>query len=194
MGFAEEAPELAVEGKLPWVLTGLGRSSTMLSLDECLRALKSSRSATAPYFASASDPGGAICLSKLRTLSSYREVFLNGLLRGNSEGAETRFSTVKHLFKRRLLDGAVPSHDESKGRDAVPEADVDFTEEVDELEGLTNYEVLIDSYEKKSATENAEFQEVAVYEFIALGLSAVFQHVRLALQDSGAEVHRRPSR
>jgi hypothetical protein len=186
MGFAEEAPELAVDGKLPWVLTGLGRSlnhAFARRMPEGFEEFAFS-DGTIPRERIGSW-GGAICLSKLGRLSSYREVFLNGLLRGNSEAAETRFSTVKHLFKRRLLDGAYRRTTKRKGRDAVPEADADLIEEVEELEGLTNYEVLIDSYEKKSVAENVGFQEAAVYEFIALGLSAVFQHVVRRLEDSG---------
>ena len=195
MGFAEEAPELAVDGKLPWVLTGLGRSlnhAFARRLPEGFEEFAFSDGAILRE--RIGSWGGAICLSKLRTLSSYREVFLNGFLRGNSEGAETRFSTVKRLFKRRLLDGAYRRTTGRKGRDAVPEADVDFTEEVEELEGLTNYEVLIDSYEKKSVAENAEFQEAAVYEFIALGLSARIPSRCPPAAGLWSEAHRRPSR
>ena len=186
MGFAEEAPELAVDGKLPWVLTDLGRSlrhAFARRLPEGFEEFAFSDGAILRE--RVGSWGRALCLSKLRTHRSYREVFLAGFLRGNSEGAEARFSTVKRLFKRRLLDGAYRRTARSKGRDAVAEDDVDFAEDVDELEGLTNYEVLLDSYEQKAVAENADFQEAAVYEFIALGLSALFHHAVRRLQDSG---------
>jgi hypothetical protein len=185
MGFAEEAPELAVDGKLPWVLTDLGRSLNRAfarRLPEGFSDFALSDSAKSRE--SIRSWGAALCLSRLHMLTGYRDVFLAGFLRGNSEGAETRFSTVKHLFRRRLLDSEYRRTTRSKGRDAVAEDDVDFAEDVDELEGLTNYDVLIDSYEAKSVAENAGFQEAAVYEFIGLGLSAVFHHAVRRL-DSG---------
>jgi hypothetical protein len=186
MGFAEEAPELAVDGKLPWVLTGLGRSLNRAFARRLPEGFEEfAFSDRAIHRERIGSWGRALCLSQLRKLGSYRDDFLAGFLRGNSEVAETRFSTVKHLFKRRLLDGEYRRTARSKGRDAVGEDDANFTEEVDELEGLTNFEVLIDSYEQKSVAENVDFQEAAVYEFIALDLSALFHHAVHRLQDSG---------
>lgn len=196
MGFAEEAPELAIDGKLPWVLTDLGRSLNHAFARRVPEGFEDfAFSDGAKLRESIGFWGRNLCLSKLSTLNSYRDSFLTGFLRGNSEGAGTRFSTVKRLFKRRLLDGTYGGTAQRKRPEAVGEDDVDFTEdvvesegrtdEIHESEGLTNYEVLIQSYEENPAVENAEFQEAAVYEFIALGLSALFHHVARRLKDSG---------
>ena len=186
MGFADDTPELAIDGKLPWDLTNLGRSLGQAFarrvpegfVDFAFGDGTKSRETMGSW-------GGRLCLSKARASKTYRDVLLTGFIRGNAEGAETRFSTVRRLFKRRLLGGTYKRATKTKQMDAVAEDDVDFTEEDDEGEGLTNYEVLIGFYEQKPAPEIAEFHEAAVYEFIALGLSAVFHHVARRLQDAG---------
>jgi hypothetical protein len=197
MGFAEEAPELAIDGKLPWVLTDLGRSLNHAFARRVPEGFADFAFGDgAKLRESVRSWGSSLCLSKLRNLNSYRDLFLTGFLRGNSESAETRFSTVKRLFKRKLLDGTYEGTTQTQRRDAVGEDEVDLTEEVvesdgsteemnPEPEGLTNYEVLIHCYEENPAADNAGFQEAAVYEFMALGLSAVFHHVARRLQDSG---------
>ncbi len=186
MGFVEEVSDLAVDGKLPWALTALGRS---LAGTFARRLPTGFREFAFSDGAKTRDNirwwGDEVCLSKLWKLGSYRDVFLTGFLRGNSEGAETRFSTVQRLFKRRLLDGTYEGSTVGRRRDAVGEDDLDLVDEVGEPEGLTNYDVLIECYEEKPTDNNADFQEAAVYEFICLGLSAVFHHVARRLQDSG---------
>lgn len=185
MGFVDEAPELAVDGKLPWVLTDLGRS-----LAQAFARRVPDGFAEFAFGDNAKTResirlwGEDICMSKLRTLTSYRDAFLSGFLGGKSGSGGTRFSTVRRLFKRRLLTGVYSNTARGKRKDAVGEEDVDFTAEMDEPEGLSNWEVLIDFYEEKPSAENADFQEAAVYEFIGLGLSAIFHHVTCRLQDA----------
>ena len=186
MGFLEDAPDLAVDGRLPWTPTDIGRALAQafarrvpdgfadFALGDGVKTRETLRSW-----------GEGLCFLDLRTLGSYRDVFLSGFLRGNSEGAETRFSTVRRLFKRRLLTGTYGGSVQSSRREAVAEDDVDLAAEVEELGGLSNGDVLIDFYEEAATEDNADFQEAAVYEFVGLGLAAIFHHIARCLQDSG---------
>jgi hypothetical protein len=187
MGFVEESLDQASDCKLEWATTETGR--------ELARAFARRVPDGFEDFAFADGAkrrdsirswGREICFSRLRTLQSLREVFLDGFLNGNSDGAATRFATVRRLFRRRLLTGTYRAAWGHSRRDAAGEDDLDLDEESDQLQGLTNDAVLIRFLKEQPSVDNVGCQEAAVYEFICLGLSAIFRHVVVRLENEGA--------
>jgi hypothetical protein len=187
LGFLADAAEEGVDGRLPWALTESGRRLAqeyakripMGFIDFALGDKSLPRKTL-------QDWGKKLCLSAIGKYGRYCELFMEGFLIGNAEGADTRYATVKGLFRRKLLDGRYARRTRRRGQDAVFEDDVDQVAELEEDDdGLGNYDVLMAAYDEPPSAENAAFQDAAVYELVCIGLSAIFQHVIRRLEEVG---------
>lgn len=187
MGIAQEAPELGAEGLLPLTLTDLGRQlahAFQFRLDNKFADFVFSdrpleRNTIRSW-------GKQLCFARLGRLDRYRTPFLEGFLLGNGVEAEKRYRTVQRLFQRELLTGAY--EEEAAGptaAGAVPEEDAMAVEAVPDVAGLGNDRVLLHFYDEAPQADNHDFQLAAVFELLALGLSALFQCVVGELQQSG---------
>lgn len=187
MGIAQEAPELGAEGLLPLTLTDLGRRlahAFQLRLDNDFAD-----------FALGDGPlerntirswGKDLCFSRLGRLDRYRAPFLEGFLLGNGVEAEKRYRTVERLFQRELLTGTYEEEAaEPTDAGAVPEEEALAVEAVPDVAGLGNDRVLLHFYDEAPQADNRDFQVAAVFELLALGLSALFQCVVGELRQSG---------
>jgi hypothetical protein len=187
LGITQEAPELGAEGLLPLTLTNLGQRlahAFQLRLDHKFAD-----------FALGDGPldrdtirswGKDVCFCRIGGLARYRAPFLEGFLLGNSAEAEKRYRTVQRLFQGQLLTGTYEQEAaESTDAGALPEEAATAVEAVPEVVGLGNDRVLLHFYEKTPQADNRDFQVSAVFELLALGLSALFQCVVSELRQSG---------
>jgi len=186
LGFAREAPELGSEDLLPLALTDLG--------DGLARAFGKRVGDKLPGFALGDgilerdtilSYGKRLCFSQLGRLDRYREPFMDGFLLGNSTDAEKRHRTVRRLFARGLLIGDYGGQEEEpSGPEAVAEEEARVVEEPLTVAGLGNDRILLHFYEELPQADNRDFQVAAVFELLALGLSALFQGIVEALRET----------
>ena len=100
---------------------------------------------------------------------------------GNSPEAGIRLSTVRRLFRKRLLTGKYKEGEPQN--DMVAEEDADLVSDGIPA-ALSNFDVLIDAFEDEPTESSGTFQLAAIYELIGLGLSAVFRFPTERLRDS----------
>ncbi len=185
-GFATSAPELAADGLLPLQLTDLGKELA----DEFRRRVPdgflefgiSDKTKSRDILR---EWGRKLCFSSFGK-TRYRDVFLNGFLLGGARDAETRYQTVRLLFRRALLHGGYEhSRRRASRADLVAEEDVGGLEDDSTEFGLTNRQVLLSFYGEKAKPENAMLQKGAVFELLSLAQTAIFAHAIHALNSAG---------
>lgn len=187
MGFLIEEPTAAADGKLPWTLqepTGRKLARAFATrvpngFVEFAFGKKTMSSETIRKW------GRSLCFSNQFRQKTYRDAFLDGFALGDSDVAEVRFSTIQRLFKRNLLIGEHDAGPSTRSETSVPEDEADAAEDFGDERGLSNSMVLFTFYEEAPSAENLDFQEAAVFEFIGLGLSAIFNHAAQQLWGSG---------
>ncbi|MEZ6051288.1 MAG: hypothetical protein R3C02_07880 [Planctomycetaceae bacterium] len=183
LGLVEESPELAADGLLPFRLTALG--------DELARAFHSRVHAGFIPFAMGSGRqnrkslrawGQRLCFSQIARRATYRRRLLQGLLLGNSRDAEKRFRTVAHLFAQGLFQakiGAVISPENLNEEDAA------VLEEAVEGAVLSNLDVVLRFYSCPPRSDLVPLQSLAVFEFLSLGMSAIFRAAVHSVTEAG---------
>lgn len=185
LGFVEEADELAADGFLPYRLTPLG--------DVLANAFHLRISSSFVPFAmgehtqthdTLQDWGENLCFSSIARQSRYRKPLLRGLLLGNSREAEKRYQTVTHLFETGLFSTGGDSN--PSVQDNLNEEDAALTEEDIQGAGASNLDVALHFYGCPPRDDLRPLQALAVFEFLSLGLSALFR----AAVESIAEVRK----
>lgn len=184
LGFVEDAEELAVDGLLPYRVTSLGdglANSFQRRIDSAFVPLAmGERTQTR---ARLRECGRDLCFSSIARQGRYREPLLRGLLLGNSRDAEKRYATVTHLFAQGLLDGE--QTDTGAARDAVSEEDAAVLEDDLQGAGLSNLDVILRFYDCVPRDDLRPLQALAVFELLALGLSALFRAALVNVTESG---------
>lgn len=179
----EEADELAADGLLPFRLTALG--------DELAKAFHRRIDASFIPFAMGKCRqtrdtlrawGRELCFSSLARPLRFRAPLLRGLLRGNSRDAEKRYRTVAHLFAEGLYRADVG---DVVTLESLNEDDAVFMEEDVRGAGLSNLDVVVHFYGCSPREDLRPLQALAVFELLALGLSAIFRAAIVSITDAG---------
>ncbi len=185
-GFAVEARELGVDGLLPFSLNkpgqDLARYFERRVPDDFWEFALSNRALDRETLRAW---GRQLCFSTLG--KQYRDTFVNSFFQGDSPDAEARYNTARRLFELELLTGeyAEPSPSEDSTTEATSEEDAAALEEVTLPSGLNNFEVLLHFHEQSPVPENRRFQKASVFEYLGLGLSALFGLAIESLWSSG---------
>lgn len=183
-GFAEEAPDLGAEDKLPFVLTGAGehlarhfeRRAPEDFWSFALSDRTQERNALREW-------GRQLCFQNLS--KAYRRTFVDSFFRGNNEHAEKRFSAALRLFEAGLLTGACEEPGTPAVQEVSSEDDVTALSELEAIPGLSNPRVLLHFYQQPPSRGIRSFQVAAVFELLSLGLSALFELAMDSLGTSG---------
>jgi hypothetical protein len=182
-GFAVSCPELAADGMLPFELTDLG---TRLAREFEKRLpggfLAFALSDKTKDREELRAWGARICFASLGGYG-YKTPLLEGLLLGNSQPAESRYRTVRLLFRRGLLDSYTQTARAS--RDVVSEEDALSEDVVTEADRLGNAQILLKFYAESTTPENRALQTAAVFELLSIANTAIFAHAMHAIQESG---------
>jgi hypothetical protein len=184
-GFATSTPELAADELLPFKLTDLGHGLA----DEFKKRVPTgfwefALSGQTRDRELLRKWGKKLCFAELGTMK-YRSVFLEGFALGGSREAEARHHTLRLLFDRGLLrEGYGVAHRRPVSADSISEEEAAALEDDDEDAQLRNSEVLLRFYGEKPGVANALMQKAAVFELLALALTAIFAHATHALGSS----------
>lgn len=183
LGLVEESPEVAADGLLPFRLTALGEKlasvfHSRVDADFIRFALGSRRQSRKSLRAW----GKRLCFSRIARRAAYRRRLLRGLLFDNGRDAEKRYRTVSHLFAQDLFRATDNAQVEP---DTLTEEDAAVLEEDVEGSGVSNLDVVIRFYNCAPRTDLTPLQSLAVFEFLSLGLSAVFRAAVHSVTDTG---------
>lgn len=184
MGFVEDAEELKIDGFLPYRVTSLGdalANSFEQRIDPGL--VPFAMGERMQTRSNLEQWGRGLCFSSIAQRKRYRDRLLQGLLCGNSHDAEKRHATVSHLFAHGLLDNL--QTDTSVSQDGVSEEDAAVMEEELVGTGLSNRDVILHFYECPPHSDLRPLQALAVFELLALGLSALFRAALVNVTESG---------
>jgi hypothetical protein len=183
LGLAEEAEELAADGFLPFRITSLGdtianafhRRVYSSFVPFAMGARTQTRDTLRSW-------GRELCFSSIARQSRYREPLLRGLLLGNSRDAEKRYRTVAHLFAEGLFDAEVA---DAVAHDSLNEEDAAILEEDVQGSGLSNLDVVFHFYGCSPREVLRPLQALSVFEFLSLGLSAIFHAAVASITEAG---------
>jgi hypothetical protein len=183
LGLAKESDELAADGLLPFQLTPLG--------DELANVFGSHIDSSFISFAMGERRqtrdtlhawGKALCFSSIAHRAGYRKRLLQGLLLGNSRDAGRRYRTVTHLFAHGLLKA---DDDEPVAPDNLNEEDAAILEEDAQGARISNLDVVLRFYACAPRDELRQIQSLCVFEFLSLGLSAIFRAAVISIAEAG---------
>lgn len=183
LGLVEEADELAADGLLPFRLTALGdelanafdRRVGSSFMPFALGKRKETRDTLRGW-------GRELCFSSVARQSRFREPVLHGLLRGNNRDAEKRYRTVAHLFAEGLYGADVT---DVGALESLNEDDAVLVEEGVQGAGLSNFDVVLHFYGCSPHEDLRPLQALAVFELLALGLSAIFRAAVVSITGAG---------
>ena len=174
LGSAKECKrKLAADGLLPFRLTSLGdrlatafhRRVSPAFIPFALGEHKQTRETLRKW-------GKDVCFSAIARQARYRELLLEGLFLGNSRDAAKRYQTVALLFAEGLLTDA---NADVAMQDNVTEEDAPSLEDDDiQGSGIANIDVIFHFYSCPPRHDLRALQALSVFEFLSLGLSAIF--------------------
>ena len=183
LGLAEESDDLGADGLLPFQLTPLG--------DGLATAFQRRVDASFLPFAMGERTqtrdtlcgwGQGLCFSGIARKARYRDPLLRGLLLGNSRDTEKRYRTVAHLFAEGFLADAEA---DVAVLDAVNEEDAANLEDDVQGTGVSNLDVVLHFYGCPPREDLRPLQVLSVFEFLSLGLSAIFRAAVVSIADAG---------
>jgi hypothetical protein len=130
--------------------------------------------------------GQKLCFSTMARRTGYRDALLHGLFLGNSRDAEKRYRTVAHLFAAGLLvDADADTAADVVVQDAINEEDATNLEDDLQGAGVSNLAVVLHFYGCPPRDDLRPLQALSVFEFLSLGLSAIFRAAVVSVADAG---------